>query len=563
MRHFCSGICYLRAPSLVIAALCFSISGVWLAEVSESYAQREAEPAPSPSNTPVPIPPAPPTQTPECVYYSLNFKHGSTHKDGRLKISPGQGAQSLKCFEDIAKKAFVTCHNKDYGYTQAEGVDLAGNQMMKKYATCFTGHFWKHLLAANNLTSDTYEQNKKYINCATGYGATNYQGHAGEAQIGGGSVRDSQPGCRQGSLYLDNDCKLIPASEITAQTKRCGSIGYYAEMATPISLVWRDDYSLLPSTIVSFKLNPHSSNKMWLWRGSESLPVLVFDPEHTGSITSAEQLFGTWTFGGKKSTTDKPVPATPWQNGYEALATMDTDSDGRIAGTELDKLALWFDANRDGVSQQGEVKRLSEVSVTALFYKADKTDVGALVATKGYERLVDGQVKTYSSVDWLETTVADPLEPLLERTAEPRTSSVLPRNTEVSAGPNTSASNASDLAGVWRWTLKGPAQGEGYFTFDESENGFTGSSISLIGMAGIPGVNGEALFTNFEKISVTARKQGFDVSLLAKSVNGATLSSSADLSADGSALSGKTVVSGSTSSQSGTFEYDWIAERIN
>ena len=460
------------------------------------------------------------------------------------------------------RDTFGVCHKKDYGYTNDKGVDLAGTQMMEKYATCFTGNFWEQLLAESKLTRATYSSNKEFISCPGGYKATNYLGHAGEAQIGGGSIEDKQPGCTQGSLYLDHNCKLITASEITAKKTSCGSVEYYAEIATPISLVWAGEYSLLPSSLVSFKLNPHSSKKTWLWRGSESLPVLVFDPAHTGSITSAEQLFGNWTFGGKQPTTDKQGPGIPWQNGYEALATMDTDSNGRIEGTELDRLALWFDANRDGVSQQGEVKRLSEVSVTTLFYRADKPEVGALVATKGYERMVDGQVKTYSSVDWLENTVAEPLEPLLERTVEPRTTRIPRQNPQTSVGQPNSISTASHLAGVWRWSLTKPAEGEGYFTFDETQKGFTGSSISLIGINGIPGVSGEVLFTHFETVSVTSRDQGFDVGLLAKSVNGATLSSSAVLSADGAALSGKTVVAGSTSSQSGTFEYSWVAERV-
>jgi hypothetical protein len=482
---------------------------------------------------------------------------------GDLKISPSEGAQSLQCFEDVARKAFKTCHNQDFGYTQAKGVDLAGTQMIiEKYATCFTSHLWIHLLEKNERTRDSYEQNKQYINCLGGYGAANSLGHAGEAQIGGGSKEDKEPGCKAGSLYIDQNCKVIPVSTVTPDKMSCGSISYYAEMATPISLVWAGDYSLLPSTMVSFKLNPHSKQDTWLWRGSASLPVLVFDAEHTGSITSAEQLFGSWTFGGKQPASDNQHTAIPWKDGYEALATMDTDRNGKIDGIELDKLGLWFDANRDGVSQEGEVRRLSDVSVTALFYIADKTEPGALVATKGFERLVDGQLRTYSSVDWLENTVAEPLQPLMEQADTPRVDAGPQQNPPLSAGKSNSASTPSHLAGVWKWSLTAPAEGEGYFIFDESQRGFIGSSITLVGVTGISGLSGEVLFTHFESVSVTPREHGFDVNLLAKSINGATLSSSAVLSADGSALSGKTVVTGSSSSRSGVFEYNWVAERI-
>ena len=39
-----------------------------------------------------------------------------------------------------------------------------------------------------------------------------------------------------------------------------------------------------------------------------------------------------------------------------SLALLDTNHDGKLSGKELDALALWFDKNRDGVSQPGEVK---------------------------------------------------------------------------------------------------------------------------------------------------------------------------------------------------------------
>ncbi len=433
---------------------------------------------------------------------------------------------------------------------------------MEKYAVCFTGNLWVQLLAANNLTRATYAANKRFISCPGGYGATNDRRHAGEAQIGGGAREDREPGCKQGSLYLDQNCKLIPAGSITAEKKSCGEISYYAEMATPISLVWSDDYTRLPSTMVSFKLNPYSSKSTWLWRGSESLPLLVFDPEHTGSITSAKQLFGSWAFGGKHSSSDEQTPGTPWKDGYEALATMDKDGDGKVAGVELDKLALWFDTNRDGVSQQGEVKRFSVVSVSALFYKTDKSEAGALIATKGFERILDGEVKTFSSIDWVENNAAEPFEPLLDQKHTPGARNTSPENLPAALEQGTTTSIAPHLAGVWRWSLTEPAEGEGYFTFDESENGFAGSSVSLVGIDGISEVSSEVLFTHFERVSVQLRDQGVDVSFLAKSVNGATLSSSGILSADGSALSGKTVVTGSTSSQNGTYEYNWVAQRI-
>ena len=77
-----------------------------------------------------------------------------------------------------------------------------------------------------------------------------------------------------------------------------------------------------------------------------------------------------------------------------------------ISGKELDALALWFDKNRDGISQPGEVKSLSSLGVVALYYKPDRTDPksGDIRADLGYERLVNGKLIKGASVDWFAQT---------------------------------------------------------------------------------------------------------------------------------------------------------------
>ena len=70
------------------------------------------------------------------------------------------------------------------------------------------------------------------------------------------------------------------------------------------------------------------------------------------------------------------------------------------------RLALWFDKNRDGVSQPGEVKPLSALGVVALYYKPNRTDPksGDLHADLGFERLVNGRLVKGASVDWFAQT---------------------------------------------------------------------------------------------------------------------------------------------------------------
>ena len=53
-----------------------------------------------------------------------------------------------------------------------------------------------------------------------------------------------------------------------------------------------------------------------------------------------------------------------WQRGYEPLAAL--DDNGRLAGKELDHLALWHDANCNRVSDSGEVLSLAAHGTVSL-----------------------------------------------------------------------------------------------------------------------------------------------------------------------------------------------------
>ena len=65
-----------------------------------------------------------------------------------------------------------------------------------------------------------------------------------------------------------------------------------------------------------------------------------------------------------------------WKNGYEPLRARDDNADGRIAGKELDGLAIWRDANTNGVSEPGEVRPVVEWRIVSLSWRFefDSTD---------------------------------------------------------------------------------------------------------------------------------------------------------------------------------------------
>ena len=55
-----------------------------------------------------------------------------------------------------------------------------------------------------------------------------------------------------------------------------------------------------------------------------------------------------------------------WRNGYEALDALDDNGDGVLSGAELQGLALWRDANSNGVSDPGEVVPVRDAGLTEL-----------------------------------------------------------------------------------------------------------------------------------------------------------------------------------------------------
>ncbi|MBM3981590.1 MAG: tetratricopeptide repeat protein [Planctomycetes bacterium] len=110
---------------------------------------------------------------------------------------------------------------------------------------------------------------------------------------------------------------------------------------------------------VAFDADGSGLKREWTWINPKAA-WLVHDPKRTGKVDSALQLFGGVTFW------------LFWETGYDALAALDDNGDGQLTGTELDGLALWHDANGNGVCDAGEVKPLAAHGVTALACKFER-----------------------------------------------------------------------------------------------------------------------------------------------------------------------------------------------
>lgn len=145
----------------------------------------------------------------------------------------------------------------------------------------------------------------------------------------------------------------IPAIEASLAALRRLPMG----PITPIVLSLRPKDSiqqlLAPERGVAFDLDGTGRPQLYPWLRPEAA-LLVWDPQHSGMVTSGRQLFGTvtwWMF---------------WTNGFQALDALDDDRDGWLRGRELDGLALWFDRNQNGRSDAGEVTPVEEAGIEAL-----------------------------------------------------------------------------------------------------------------------------------------------------------------------------------------------------
>ena len=190
------------------------------------------------------------------------------------------------------------------------------------------------------------------------------------------------------TVYLDENCELIdPRTSGANICEDMFELDFY--FATPLSLIW--DYGGSDkTTAVDFPLDPRAKNKWVTWRAGESMPLVVYDQQKTGKITSAEQLFGQHTFGKN------------WKDGFEALASLDANGDGKLSGEELKDLSLWFDKNQNGVSESGEVVDIREAGVTELYFTKDGDNVKTadIFVSKGYTRVKGGQTETGAAIDW-------------------------------------------------------------------------------------------------------------------------------------------------------------------
>jgi hypothetical protein len=385
--------------------------------------------------------------------------------------------------------------------------------------------------------------------------------------------------------YMDKNCKYVPEDQLSGRDV-CG----FAGMATtPLSLILDEQqFKKSQASLVRFNLALDSSDKFSTWKASAAAPLLVFDPEHTGRVDSAAQLFGNWTFGGRQtllqsiSTTQEVNRRTPWNNGYEALSVLDQNQDGEISGAELHQLSLWFDNDQDAAADPGELKRIEEVGITKLFYQgaAPQQQGQDLYLVIGYERKLNGKIIRGSSVDWYGETFSNLKEAVdalsLPSRKDGHQDSLKPKAgndsnpLEFTPGVVSKENLNQDISGFWIWTLEGDRLGKkpGVLAIKQHADGsLTGytvgearlakNAVNLKSMVSIQPVNG--------KVTNTADGLKIEFETLLNPKTGEKSKSHAILKAKGRILDGETsqavADNGQGKNQAVKFSYRWAAGR--
>lgn len=173
-----------------------------------------------------------------------------------------------------------------------------------------------------------------------------------DANMGWHSITAEAAGYLIPLLDKDSD-----KAEINTLRDRIKQMEAVPRPITPIVVPLRDSLTASDledrSAVVAFDADGTGLRKRWTWIAKDA-GWLVYDPHQTGKVTSALQWFGGVTFW------------MFWENGYRALAALDDDCDGKLAGKELDGLAIWADINGNGICEPDDVKPLAEWGIVAI-----------------------------------------------------------------------------------------------------------------------------------------------------------------------------------------------------
>ena len=251
----------------------------------------------------------------------------------------------VEATDDKEKKAAAQAHLDTALKLYTQAVELDGKDLKARIGQAWlteqAGKKEEAVKLYRQLVKDAWEKEKDLK--ALGLG-----GHTVTGEAGGYLV-----------ALLD---KEKDKEEIAELNDKIATLKKLPRPITPVAVPLKDGLTAADledaKAAVAFDADGSGLKRKWTWITTDAA-WLVHDPKAGGKIESGLQLFGNVTFW------------MFWSDGYAALRALDDDRDGELTGKELIGLALWHDANANGVSDPGEVKPLAEYGITAVGCKAE------------------------------------------------------------------------------------------------------------------------------------------------------------------------------------------------
>ena len=175
--------------------------------------------------------------------------------------------------------------------------------------------------------------------------------------------------------YAWGTCVATPACELGAEGENCSvceldpmGVPYFTEGgcggSTPLALRFDDAPVRFAMSSGTFDLGPECGATDWLDAGT---PWLALDRDGSGAIEGGHELFGSATVLRDGARAD---------NGFTALAELDSDRDGRIDASDPDfaRLVLWADHDADRRSTLWELTPVATAGLVSvdLDYRNDR-----------------------------------------------------------------------------------------------------------------------------------------------------------------------------------------------
>ncbi len=444
-------------------------------------------------------------------------------------------------------------------FTTFAGVQAASSCIAQALSECLPkGQQIGYMLTARRQGGNNTDADWCVGNIVRQWGVNPFASH-GAANLFGAPT-DWWQGFAYVSRHTSQGCGPAPAELIALKEElQCNPQDLRVVVfSSPVSLLWSGDVDIdSVLSFSSFPLSGKDEGKVFQWRASGMTPLVVYDSTGLGEIKDATQLFGNHTFGKE------------WNNGYEALASLDIDKSGWLEGEELNAVALWFDFNQDGVSQKGEVKRLSDAGVHAIGVKGDSVDEKTknIFASQGFKRTVDGKEIVGRSVDWFGGDVegASP-DSLRTREQQPAKDAAAQAAVKQEAsGEVEKIDLRTTVSGVWEWhmtddkALLPEQQPGGFLAFTQDGSGLRGQSVSTESF--LP--NMYQIDEKVTSIPVSGRFGPEGVTFEIKGEKGKTVAlSSAKLSSDGMTLTGTTTEEAPIEGGTAKVTFSWEARRL-